>query len=1142
MEAPDEEDSVLYPAPQPKYDAIAEHLDSDWQKRLPAFDRPEYADKLRELCRPRDVCFSSSDPIDSAMFASIIGLHEAACSKLQKKSFDKIPRCCRRRVADKSRFRLLDPWARVPAESESASFDDRTSDSVSSSSSCSSSSSAAGSPCPEAGETVGPFGKRYRSSQGKMDCLEVCSAMAAALVLAAILDANSKGNMTDRIPSRVLSWLMSGTRGARFTLHDLLSQETRTAATLALSHVSRWFNPDYYMADVDTRAISPAPHVAKMLKRRSIGRSEATKYAERMVCPRAVYPNPDSDKARALAITRPQATRAVYYAFVAWEFFSRGRDPPSGRFDVHELAAILEAMCTACTCMEPTVLIGGPRVPDPKERAVASHSDINRCELGPNHKHGERAEFCAWTYERPSRSLASIAEFKKLGPDAKRLWALHALARYSIYHGESFLGKHPGFEDKPAERLCNRFPMLVEGAALSARELGLHRSRTPTLIPLEVVPFEELFRRLELRPGTRALVRRFYDATSGIEGRHSGMVLRGRASDANSLASFVSQLIGPESHNIKQAEVRDRDPPSRIVRIEQSVYLICPRWVALAARALSVYRVVGPKKCRGAFDSDSLKLNAEHIMLEYLRGDVHELHFAMKLLWKSVCYKSSDQSRQSHASRKLGRVDESMEAVGGSPFCPRDFYRHLHRLVARAVRGCGTTLREHVASIWTRVNAHHWRDMAGPREGFGQPVRGFEFERMPKAGPGKQIRNDRMRAHAIVDSCRVPFILRGLQSFLEMRLPHYIDWDLARELVANERVRAKRPQLHAVLSAGLLSGREAVDRSGMDLPLTVRMREFEHTYTHWLLYEICLDREAVSDEVAYRIFCRTLTRSGFALRSSPDDPPDRKHPNIDFDDEPEKAMHAKPFYHLPDSERASKLRQGLKDEQMEERNRVKKTIRPEKRFKHGRKNRSARYSAEEEDELFARHARPCAGRKLAIKDATAADFACLWELVQIVCSEERVTLTPCRARLLLDVPLGSDYKYVTEHGRPDRSQTLFALFTNDHTGLPPSLPRWTFAAHCNASEVRERMEDGGRSSLFGVLDDSVAEACVFDGGLPHQPILSSGFNDNRLPPLGALLPADILLRILRMVDEPENLERVCTQWKLLIERHVLHRV
>lgn len=234
---------------------------------------------------------------------------------------------------------------------------------------------------------------------------------------------------------------------------------------------------------------------------------------------------------------------------------------------------------------------------------------------------------------------------------------------------------------------------------------------------------------------------------------------------------------------------------------------------------------------------------------------------------------------------------------------------------------------------------------------------------------------------------------------------------------------------------------------------------------------------------------------------------------------------------------------------MKPENRAKKTIRPEKRRKHGAANLSARHSAEEEDLLFAAHGRPCAGRPLAVT-GEAADFSCLWELIQIVCSEERVTLTPCRARLLLGVPLGTSYKYVTEHNRPLRMQTLFALLTNDHTGLPPSLPGWTFAAHCKASEIQERMAEKGHASLFGALDQSVVDSCVFDGAIPQQPMVLLGFNGNRLSSFGSIFSRGISLRIFRELEDRRQARLVCKQWQLFIDqrwpppvvRHILHRV
>jgi len=986
--------------------------------------------------------------------------------------------------------------------------------------------------------------------------LRMCPLLAGSLLLIAVIEAHGRGRLFEEIPERFIAWIMAGNRGGKNTVFEEL-WKAGASPPLALAPSSVWFNAEQCRLDLElSRDHDLAPAMTQYLGRRALGRSVTTEHAHRSVCARASYPDPLKPERAVLSLMRPQSMRAVYYAFAAWEFFGRGI-PGSGRFDVHELAAILEAMCNACTCMQPNVLIGGPRVPPPgaKEKWVKSH-DGAKWELGDHHRHDERTEFCVWTGTEPppGRSLSALAEFAGLGKDARRLWALHPLVRFSIFHGQCMLGQHPRFGETLPETNCNRFPVLVENAVLSSRELGATWRGAPALLRLEPASFDSLLAEggeLRSRPGTRALVRRFrcstdcfLEAPDFATRRQAGVVFRVPLASANTLAMFFARLLSPETRNVDPSEIWDKDPRTRIVRTAAHGYVLCRRWEVAAARALSAYRLLAPKRWLGVSDPAFLALNADHIMLEYMRGDIHELHYAMKLLWHSLCPKSRLVGKGN-----LRRLEGSLEPLGAELCCPRFFYRRLHSLLARAVRGSGVSLREHVASVWTRHNARHPFDLAGPTEFFGQHVPGLEFERPHPEGVHKQVRNDRMRAFAIAEDARVPFILRGVQSFLEMHLPHYIDWDLARELAVDPLVWERHTVLHRVLVETLAKGGQVLDRRGMSLPQTIDAGG-KRTYAHWLLYELCLDRKAVTDRTAYRIFCRTLTRSGFALRPSPDDPPQHsKHPNVDFEDEPNRGLHAKPFYHLNEDDRDLRLWEKKEDEEMKDEKRIKRTIRPLKRAKHGAANRLERHSADEADELFERYASPAPAaeaRPLAVGcEDGADDLAALWELVQIVCSEERVLLTPSRERLLAaaTVPLGFDYKYVIEPDRSKRMGVLYAMYERDYVGLPPALPASTIAADCEGADVVARMAAGGPVSLFGVRDPSVVESCVFDGALQQQPsVFSGGFNGYRQGSLSALFSRDTLLRIFRFLPVPEKARRVCKQWKLLIDLLVSRRV
>lgn len=1102
------------------YDLAVRHAAGRRKQALVPFSSVVYERALRELSQPGRVFYlSDKSDVDCAFFAELFKLFSNGHLRHRGAPLE----CCVEPLANASEFVMLGSKPLGPSEAEkdnaavAAILEARYAMHSAGSSPQSACSEDDGDDSSdsierEMGKTTFSAveelcGASARTERHRTGRLRVCSHLAVCLVLMAVHDAIAAGRLVELIPLRFVSYLVASPSPppARSWLHwNAAAQIPSGEMRVAMLPIAAYVNAEQFLADqvLGTR-VDPGL-MSRYLERRLHGHVEMLMHLHQRACWYSSH-DPQTGAPRPMHITHRQALKAVYYAFVLWEFEARPDAAPAsgGHLDVHELATSLEAICNSCTCIEPT---------------FPAHNSEGVCGYERDEKHKHRSV---------QHSFLTLG--KGGGGDARdlqRLWQLHSLVRWSIYHGTCLLPHHPRFRSTPPERMCARLPLLIDQALPSTREMGIRHDSEPLLVAYSPVPTELL--RADVgshRPGTASLVERFACATDGRGGPHGAAVVRfATGADLESALVFFSRLLAPENRLVAMtAQLLSESSPT-VIRTERYAYVLLRRWMLRAARAFSVYRVLGSRR---SSVGTSGHLNAEYIMQEYLRGDTHELYYAMKLLWQLSGHKTRAVGHHADDSTPAStrRTEDSLEPVGAADRCPADFYRALHRLVGKATEGCGTTLRQHVSTFWRRATCWRIYDRECPRDADAdQPISGLLFEPpAARGGPEWQVRNDRLPAYAIADACPEPFLPRALQSFLEMRLPHFVNLRLVRELLQrfgeSQELADRHWRIYSVLQDAMaanakLSMESSAAQFGLALPLTYTFAapERTETYPHWLLYQLALD-DAIEPELAYRIFCGTLTHSGFALRPRP-------------------ALSAK-LAECDVEDVAWDVMRDLGKRKAEEIGGSFAPADPARRDKFGAHNRATRPSAADEDARFAAARRAAEQRPLLVADD---DVSALWELIQIVCSEARVSSTPHRARLLVDDPLETSYKYVIEPERSSRPAALQALLAADYDGLPGALPCDRIAADCDASRVTSRIAASGPMSMLAVRDDSVVRRCLFEGSMPPQPCYYTGVNNYRMPSLCELLPTRALLRVLVYVEDRRPLRRVCRQWRTLIDR------
>ncbi len=1084
------------------YDLVEQHASGRQKKRLEMFRPAAYDRALRELSQPERVFYlSDKSDVDCAFFTEFFRVF---CNgNLRTRGYPLA--CCREPLASACEFVMLGSKPLGPSRAERDNYavaaalenndsagnspllacsDDDSSDSIER----------------EMGKTVfsaveelcGAAARTERHRTGRM---RVCSHLGTCLILLVMRNALASGRMAETVPARFSAYLLADT--PMVADHRIYCALSTSEAMLSMAS---YINVEQFTADQVLGARVDTGLMSRYLERRLHGHVEMLMHLHQRACWHSSH-DQATGAPRAPHITHRQSLKAVYYAFVLWEFVARPDAAPwSGSFDVHELAAALEAICNSCTCIERTFPAHG-------------ETECGYAESDERHRHRSvRHSFLTLWSRRLPRDASR---------DLQRLWQLHSLVRWSIYHGTCLLSHHPRFRMTPPERMCARLPLLIDHALPSTREMGIRYDSEPVLVPFAVATSGELQAAVgSLRPGTASAVARFAYATDGRGGEHGAAVLRFAIEDLETALVFFGRLLAPESRLLSMTASLLSESAPVSIRTERHGYVLLRRWMLRAARAFSVYRVLG---LRRSLIGTSGRLNAEYIMQEYLRGDTHELYYAMKLLWTLSGYKSRSAGHHvSRASVSARRTEDSLEPVGADDRCPTDFYRSLHRLVDKAVRGCGTTLRQHVASFWRRATCWRFCDRECPRTADNeQPIAGLLFEPPPESGGIEwQVRNDRLPAYAIDDACPEPFVPRALQSFLEMHLQHFVDLDLfllLLRLLGESQELADRhwrcyEVLQSVVARGDVSPGGPAGRFGVALPLAYTFSDRTESYPHWLLYQLALD-DAIEPALAYRIFCGTLTHSGFSFHKRPAVSP--KLAECDVDDVEWDVMRE----HGKRKAEALDVAFAPAD--------------PERRRKFGARNLASRPSAAEEDERFARMARPSADQRSLL---VSGDVSALWELVQIVCSEARVSHTPHRGRLLDSAPLDAAYKYVVPSDRPSRSAVLQALLAADYDGLPDSLPADRLAADCEASRVIARISASGPMSMLAVRDDSIVRRCLFEGSMPAQPCYYTGIDNYRMPSICEVLPTRALLWVLAHAEDRRPLRLVCRQWRTLVDR------